>query len=124
MMRLRNAAFDAMYKLWRRREAEGMTQQTLAEILNRDRAWVSRVLRGPANWEFKTFARLVRALNGEAEIAVYPMEERVIGQNFDAYRVGGNLLSSVTCRSSPQAGNATLLNAGPQTEVFVTRMAA
>ena len=73
--RLRNAAFDAVHSLWRKRQQEGMTQKTLAEALGRDQGWVSRALSGPANWEFKTFARLVRALGGEAEITVKGLEE-------------------------------------------------
>lgn len=85
-MRLRNAAFEAVHRLWQQRRAEGLTQQKLAEVLERDKGWVSRALRGPANWEFKTFARLVRALEGEAEITVLPLEMPATGENYHAYR--------------------------------------
>lgn len=85
IVRLRNAAFHAIYTLWKEREAEGLRQQDLADRLGRDKSWVSRALKGPANWEFKTFARLVRALCGEVEIKVHPIEKAADGENFNAY---------------------------------------
>lgn len=97
VIRIRNAAFHAVHKLWRRRHAEGLSQQKLAEILERDKGWVSRALSGPANWEFKTFARFIRALNGEAEIHVHSLEDNLEGENYDAYRdndFGGRLAKS------------------------------
>lgn len=84
--RVRDAAFDAVLSLWRRRQSEGWKQADLADILNRDRSWVSRNLRGPGNWTLRTFGELVEALNGEAEITVHALEEPLHpAPNFDAY---------------------------------------
>lgn len=84
--RLRDSAFDAVHKLWLRRLAEGMTQTDLANRLGKDPAWVSRTLKGPANWTFRTFGALVEALDGEAEIAVIGKDEMPVSpRNYRAY---------------------------------------
>lgn len=84
--RVRDIAFDAVSELWRRRETEGMMQKDVAEILGRDRAWVSKNLRGPGNWTLRTFGELVGALNGEAEIIVNAIEDAAVRRdNYDAY---------------------------------------
>lgn len=83
---MRDLAFDAVLTLWRRRQADGLTQKELAERLGRDPGWVSKALRGPANWEFKTFARLVRALEGEVDIEVHALEDPLPERpNYDVY---------------------------------------
>jgi transcriptional regulator with XRE-family HTH domain len=83
--RARSIAFDAVYKLWLRREAEGMTQADLARAIGRDEAWVSRTLSGPGNWTIKTIGTLVQGLNGELEITVHAMEDPVPDAGPDAY---------------------------------------
>jgi transcriptional regulator with XRE-family HTH domain len=70
----RNAAFQAVQKLWRRRKADGMTQLQLGQRIGMDPARVSKYLSGPGNWTLRTFGELVEALDGEAEIIVYGME--------------------------------------------------
>lgn len=77
--RARDIAFDAVYKLWLRRQAEGMTQADLAKAIGRDEAWVSRTLSGPGNWTLKTIGTLVQGLNGELEITAHAMEDPVPG---------------------------------------------
>ena len=97
--RLKDIAFDAILSLWRKRQSEGVTQKDLARILRRDTAWVSKVLRGPANWEFKTFARLLRALEGEAEITVRGLEEPLdVLDNYHSYDNYGELSSTPRTR--------------------------
>lgn len=84
--RVRDLAFDAVQRLWRRRQAEGMSQKHVADVLQRDPAWVSRRLRAPGNWTLRTFGEFVQALDGEAEITVYALEDPPADpQNFDAY---------------------------------------
>jgi transcriptional regulator with XRE-family HTH domain len=83
--RARSIAFDAVYKLWLRREAEGMTQADLARATGRDEAWVSRTLSGPGNWTIKTIGTLVQGLNGELEITAHAMEDPVPDAGPDAY---------------------------------------
>src|SRR5882672_11283893 len=69
--RVRDAAYDAVMDLWRRRKSEGMTQTQLADALGGDAGWLSRNLRGPGNWTLRTVGRLVEALNGEVELKVH-----------------------------------------------------
>jgi|SRR5579884_3041866 len=84
--RVRDVAFDAVMDLWRKRQEAGVTQKDIAHRLDKDPAWVSRQLKGPGNWTLRTFGALVEALNGEAEITVYPIEIPAgNGQNYDAY---------------------------------------
>ena len=83
---LRDRAFEAIYRLWRKRQAAGVTQRDIAEAIGRDPAWVSRTLRGPGNWTLRTIAELVQALDGEAEIQVAGLEEPLaVRRNYDAY---------------------------------------
>jgi hypothetical protein len=82
--RVRDAAYDAVFGLWVKRKGEGMTQQDIAQFLDRDPAWVSRNLSGPANWTLRTFGELTEALSGYAHIVVEPTEDIVPG-NFDVY---------------------------------------
>ncbi len=84
--RARDIAFDAVYKLWLRRQAEGMTQADLAKAIGRDEGWVSRTLSGPGNWTLRTIGTLVQGLNGELEITVHVMEDPIPDQSRpDAY---------------------------------------
>jgi transcriptional regulator with XRE-family HTH domain len=86
LMRVRDTAFSAVQKLWLRRKDEGLTQKDLASRLGRDRGWVSKNLRGPGNWTFRIFGEFVQALDGEAEIEVFALEDPVSNpQNFNAY---------------------------------------
>ena len=78
--------FDAVTALWRRRQAEGMTQKDLAHRIGRDPAWVSRSLAAPGNWTLRTAGELIQALDGEAEIRVAALEDAPERRaNADAY---------------------------------------
>lgn len=84
--RARDAAFDAVQALWRRRKAEGWQQKDIAKAIGRDPAWVSRNLRGPGNWTMRIFGELVGGLRGEIEINVIALEEPLATRtNFHAY---------------------------------------
>jgi transcriptional regulator with XRE-family HTH domain len=84
--RARDIAFDAVLRLWRKRKATGMQQADLAEILGREKGWVSKQLKGPGNWTLRTMAELVEALDGELEIQAFGREEPVDSRtNHDAY---------------------------------------
>ena len=84
--RARTLAFDAVYALWRRRREEGRLQNELAKKLEKNEAWVSRTLKGPANWTIGTLAELTFALDGELEITVRPVEDiHFDGQNYHSY---------------------------------------
>ena len=84
--RARSVAFDAVYALWLRRQAEGMTQADLAKAIGRDEGWVSRTLSGPGNWTLRTIGTLVQGLNGELDITVHAMEDPIPDQSRpDAY---------------------------------------
>ncbi|HVY50693.1 MAG TPA: helix-turn-helix transcriptional regulator [Devosia sp.] len=86
LARARDAAFDAVTRLWRRRREQGMKQKDLAAIMDKRESWVSKQLRGPGNWTMKVFGQLVDALDGEIEIRVYGREEIEQGAaNYDAY---------------------------------------
>ena len=69
-------AHHAIYALWLRRRAEGMTMKELADRLERDPAWVSRALAGPKNWTMRTLGELARALGAQVEIRVTATEDR------------------------------------------------
>jgi transcriptional regulator with XRE-family HTH domain len=83
--RIRDAAFDAVSALWKRRQDEGMTQAQIASAIGGDTGWVSKNLRGPGNWTMKTFGAFVEALNGEAQIIVRAAEDNVVRSNYHAY---------------------------------------
>jgi transcriptional regulator with XRE-family HTH domain len=84
--RVKDIAFEAVLELWSIRESEGLTQKMLADRIGCDDTSISRSFRGPANWTFKTFGRLVQGLRGSVRIIIDPLEEPVPGgSNFDAY---------------------------------------
>lgn len=84
--RVRDIAFDAVRKLWRRRQSEGMKQTDLAVKLGRDTAWVSRKLSAPGNWTLRTLGEFAHALDGEAKIEIVGLEDPLdLRSNYDAY---------------------------------------
>lgn len=84
-VRARDAAFYAVQRLWEKRSVENnLSQKDIAEFLGRDAAWVSRALRGPANWTMRTLGELVESLDGVIEIKVTPSEE-MPNDNYDIY---------------------------------------
>jgi transcriptional regulator with XRE-family HTH domain len=86
LSRVRDAAYDAVMDLWRRRKAAGMTQAQLADAMGGDTGWVSRNLRGPGNWTLRTVGRFVEALNGEVELKVHGLEDPLtVPPNYHAY---------------------------------------
>lgn len=83
-LKARDEAFNAVYKLWCKRVDEGMSQKDISEFLGRDAAWVSRALRGPANWTMRTLGELAEALDGVIEIGIVPVEN-LQRDNYDIY---------------------------------------
>ena len=97
--RLRDQMFDAVTALWRRRRAEGLTLAALAARIGRDPAWVSRSLAAPGNWTLRTAGELIQALQGEAEIHIAALEDKLeTGAVDDAY--AGYLVEE--CRRRPR----------------------
>ena len=82
--RARDAAYNAVYALWLRRKAEGMTQKDIGVKLDRDAARISKHLAGPGNWTLRTLGEMVEALDGIVAIAAYPAEE-FERKNYDIY---------------------------------------
>jgi hypothetical protein len=84
--RVRDKAFDAVHELWTRRNTAGVTLVDVAEKIGRDKGWLSKQMNGPGNWTLRTFGELVMALDGEAEIAVYGLEDPPeYRSNYNAY---------------------------------------
>lgn len=83
--RIRDIAFDAVHLLWARRKRQGVKLKDVANRIGRDSGWVSKQLRGPGNWTLRTFGELVEALDGEAEIEVFGLDEPPERSNYDAY---------------------------------------
>ena len=86
--RIRDNVFDAVMELWRRRQKENdsLQQKDLAAKVGCSPARINKELRGPANWTLRTFADLVDALDGEAEVKVYGLEDPPGHRpNYDAY---------------------------------------
>lgn len=84
--RVRDKAFDAVHGLWTTRRAQGVALKDVADKIGRDKGWLSKQMSGPGNWTLRTFGELVEALDGEAEISVYGLEESHEGRsNYDAY---------------------------------------
>lgn len=112
LARARDAAFDAVVRLWRKRRDSGMKQKDLAAIMDKRESWVSRQLSGPGNWTMKVFGQLVDALDGDIEIQVYGREETELGSsNEDAYSGYGlppRLIREP--QNSPSSGTVTLKN--------------
>ena len=113
--RVRDTAFNAVRRLWDRRVTEGMKQSDLAERLGKDPGWVSRTMRGPGNWTFRTFGALVQALDGESEIDVIAREERIAPkenhQAYDDFRSGRGSTSPTPFVGSPSGTNPQTANA-------------
>jgi hypothetical protein len=83
----KDAAFDAVYALWRKRFAEKWTRKKAADAIGVDEGWFSKQFNGPRNWTMETFGSLVQALDGDIEIIVHPIETRSKGRgnSYDAY---------------------------------------
>ena len=129
-LRVRDAAFDAVCTLWKRRQDEGMTQAQIASAIDGDTGWVSKNLRGPGNWTMKTFGAFVEALNGEVQISIRAMEDRLpVLTNYHAYvdyeseipattqaTTEANIPSAL--RAAP-SGNATMRGRGPNAVILI-----
>lgn len=119
--RARDIAFDAVIDLWRKRRDAGMQQKDLADILGREKGWVSKQLSGPGNWTLRTIAELVEALDGELELYAFPRELPATRSNSDAYSGYGSppppKLSSEPQNSG--AGDLIVLRKPPQFERVV-----
>lgn len=108
---VRDLAFDAVQKLWRRRRREGVKQIDVAKAIRRDPAWVSRKLTAPGNWTLRTLGELSEALGGECEIIVHAMEDpHPVPSNFSAYVNYGQVEEDVA-RAGGQMVGATMATA-------------
>jgi transcriptional regulator with XRE-family HTH domain len=120
--RVRDTAFDAVNALWKRRKAGGMTQKDLADRIGRDPGWVSRNLRGPGNWTLRTIGAFIVALNGEAEITIFGLEDTPhYPKNADAYSGYGDttrITPPISTEVSNTAQKRFALRFRPQPEVF------
>src|SRR5262249_23758414 len=95
-------AYDAVLELWRRRKSEGWKQTDLASALGKDTAWISRKLKGPGNWTFRTFGALVQAMKGDVEIKVHAVEDPFLPRsNYHSY--AGYELDEITMDEVPAA---------------------
>lgn len=100
--RFKDQVFDAVLALWRKRQEEGWTQKKLANAIGRDKSWVSKSLRAPGNWTVRTAGELISALEGEADIVIYAIEDSSgLELNEDAYtgyleQGGDHLISQST----------------------------
>lgn len=83
----KGAAHRAVRFLFDRRILEGKKQEEVAASIGKDPAWLSRSIRGPANWTLKTLGALVVALDGDLTIKVDALEDREHTKqtNYDAY---------------------------------------
>jgi len=82
----KGAAFDGVYGLWRRRNAEGWTRSRVANNVDVDEGWLSKQFIGPRNWTMESFGTLVEGLQGEVTIIVRAAEDRPSDfSNYDAY---------------------------------------
>jgi hypothetical protein len=84
---VRDLAFDVVRSLWDKRHSAGMKQFELAERIGKDPAWISRNLRGPGNWTFRTFGAFLAALDAEVEMTGHLLNDGVQKgtENFHAY---------------------------------------
>jgi hypothetical protein len=85
VLRVRDAAYNAIYGLWKERQAEGLTQKDIADFLDKDQGTVSRTLAGPGNWTLKSIGELAEAMDGIVFIEVIAAEKYVSGDNYDVY---------------------------------------
>lgn len=102
----KDAAFDAVSKLWRRRRSENWTRKQAADSIAVDEGWYSKQFVGPRNWTMESFGALVQSLNGELEIIVHAMEDVSASEraNYDAY---AELEDSPKRRSPPPSSRTS-----------------
>ena len=83
----KGAAHRAVRELFDRRIHEGKKQEEIADKIGKDPAWLSRSIKGPANWTLKTLGALVVALDGKLTIKVGALEDhqQMNPSNYDAY---------------------------------------
>jgi hypothetical protein len=75
--RLRDQLFDAVRVLWRRRIEEGVTFDDIAKRIGRSKRWVKSKYQAPGEWTLRCAGELISALDGEAEITIFGLEDRV-----------------------------------------------
>jgi predicted transcriptional regulator len=82
----KGVAFDAVYALYRRRQAEGWTNARIASNVGVDEGWLSKQFVGPRNATMKSVGTLVEGMDGVLEIKVHALEDLHAGRiNYDAY---------------------------------------
>lgn len=80
----RISLFFVLRKAWKRRSAEGMTAKDLAALLNRDKAYVSRVLNGRTpTITIETLALFLDRLGHRLEVDCIAAED-IPASNVDA----------------------------------------
>jgi hypothetical protein len=90
-----------------------MQQKDLAQKMGCSAARVNKALRGPGNWTLRTFAEFLDALDGEAEISVFGLEDASsVRSNYDAYQVYTDLLPQRRHQSALANPVATVATAG------------
>ena len=116
VFRAKYAAFLAVKELWERRQKEGVKQADIARAINVNPAWVSRQLRGPANWTLRTLGALVEALDGELEIRICERNDKAkSSQNFDAYSEihESSMIQEASLQNMPQQQNTPISRIWP-----------
>ena len=98
----KDAAFDAVLALWRRRQKEGnWTLKQAASNIDKDEGWMSKQFKGPRNWTMEIFGSLVQSLNGEVQIVVHALEDfENRRDNYDAYAEMEDAKPRVVAKSS------------------------
>jgi hypothetical protein len=82
----RDAAFDAVYGLWRQRRMQNWTLKQAAATIDADEGWLCKQFQGPRNWTMETFGSLIEALDGHLQIIVRAKDDlRADRDNYDAY---------------------------------------
>lgn len=120
--RVRDAAFDALRTLWKRRQAEGMLQKDLAEVIGSDPSTVSKWLRGPGNWTLRTIGELTAGLNGELEIRVNALEDPITSPvNYHAY---AEYIHDVVRRAQHQPPMVLTLSRGTGVSITLDKLMA
>ncbi|MFT8613173.1 MAG: helix-turn-helix domain-containing protein [Gluconobacter oxydans] len=117
----KHAAHAAVRQLLELRLSEGMSQRAIAEKIGRDPGWLSKTLRGPANWTLKTVGSIVEAMDGKLVINAIPKEESS-RNNYDAYIEARECVLSK--HSLHEWGNANnIQKCGPMDDIFSSQEA-
>lgn len=105
----KDAAFDAVYVLYRRRKAEGWTNARIANNVGVDEGWLSKQFVGPRNATISSVGTLVEGMDGVLEIKVRAIEDLHSSQaNYDPYTEYETPLEQNLASRVPPAGKGDL----------------